>query len=77
MLQWENRGQLGLGDETPLGDWDIHCDEYQDGTQIQWIPKKIKGISFAEFQMQDIVRHTLVQAILQAYAQNESQRKAH
>ena len=41
------------------------------------ILKKIKGISFTEFQMQDIVRHTLVQAILQAYAQNESQRKAH
>jgi len=41
------------------------------------ILKNIKGISFTEFQMQDIVRHTLVQAILQAYAQNENQRKAH
>ncbi len=41
------------------------------------ILKNIKGISFTEFQMQDIVRHTLVQAILQAYAQNENQKKAH
>lgn len=41
------------------------------------ILKNIKGISFTQFEMQDIVRHTLVQAILQAYAQNESQKKAH
>ncbi|EDP46989.1 PhoH family protein [Rickettsiella grylli] len=37
--------------------------------------KNIKGISFTQFEMHDIVRHTLVQAILQAYAQNENQRK--
>ncbi len=39
--------------------------------------KNIKGISFTRFEMHDIVRHTLVQAIFQAYAQNENQRKAH
>jgi phosphate starvation-inducible protein PhoH and related proteins len=37
--------------------------------------KAIQGISFTEFETRDIVRHSLVQAILQAYAQCESPKK--
>lgn len=40
------------------------------------ILQSITGISFTEFVMQDIVRHSLVQTILQAYAQHENQKKA-
>jgi len=36
----------------------------------------IKGISFTEFDSPDIVRHSLVQAILHAYAEYEVQKKA-
>ena len=39
------------------------------------ILKDIKGISFTEFDACDIVRHSLVQAILQAYAQHENPKK--
>jgi phosphate starvation-inducible PhoH-like protein len=39
------------------------------------ILKEIKGISFTEFDAYDIVRHSLVQAILQAYAQHETPKK--
>ncbi|MES2998353.1 MAG: PhoH family protein [Pseudomonadota bacterium] len=39
------------------------------------ILKGIKGISFTEFDACDIVRHSLVQAILHAYAQHETQKK--
>jgi phosphate starvation-inducible PhoH-like protein len=40
------------------------------------ILKGIKGISFTEFDAPDIVRHSLVQAILNAYAHYENQKKA-
>lgn len=40
------------------------------------ILKGIKGISFTEFDSPDIVRHSLVQAILHAYAEYEAQKKA-
>lgn len=39
------------------------------------ILKEVQGISFTEFEACDIVRHSLIQAILQAYAQHESDRK--
>lgn len=39
------------------------------------ILKDIKGISFTKFDACDIVRHSLVQAILQAYAQHEIPKK--
>jgi phosphate starvation-inducible protein PhoH and related proteins len=40
------------------------------------ILKNIPGISFTEFGSPDIVRHSLVQAILHAYAQQETQKKS-
>jgi phosphate starvation-inducible protein PhoH and related proteins len=41
------------------------------------ILKDIKGISFTEFGACDIVRHSLVQAILQAYAQHDNAKNSY
>ena len=52
-----------------------YCEEGSTGTYNS--PERDgSGISFTEFEMHDIVRHTLVQAILQAYAQHENPKKA-
>ena len=52
------------GDITQI---DLEDDEESGLVQIQGILKEIEGISFIYFTQEDIVRHELVQKIIQAY----------
>jgi phosphate starvation-inducible PhoH-like protein len=37
--------------------------------------KNLTGISFTQFQISDVVRHPLVQTIVEAYEQHENKKK--
>ena len=44
--------------------------------QAMYILKKVQGIGKVEFTKKDIVRHKLVQCIVEAYEKNDEQQKA-
>jgi phosphate starvation-inducible PhoH-like protein len=44
--------------------------------QVQGLLANIPGIKFALFSGQDVVRHELVQAIIEAYERNNHQKTA-
>jgi phosphate starvation-inducible PhoH-like protein len=52
------------GDVTQI---DLSKDQLSGLIEIQKILKKIKGIEFIHFTSEDVVRHPLVQKIINAY----------
>ncbi|MEG2642713.1 MAG: PhoH family protein, partial [Eubacterium sp.] len=44
--------------------------------EVQHILKGVKGIAFIQFTESDVVRHRLVQRIIEAYDKSEKQRQA-
>ena len=61
------------GDITQI---DLPLDKPSGLIQVQSLLASVEGIKFVTFSGQDVVRHELVQAIIQAYEQNNHQRAA-
>ena len=67
-----NSKMIITGDVTQI---DLPISQKSGLIDAQAILKSVKGISNIEFNVKDIVRHKLVQAIVEAYGKNDKKRK--
>lgn len=73
--------RLGFGSKAVItGDItqvDLPVDEYSGLIEIQKILSNVKGVSFEYLTREDVIRHPLVQLIINAYEQYDERNSGH